>query len=246
MTLTTGLWSTAAAPATAQQPSEQEGMRRCATWCRSLDPVELALPASALRDNSAAKWARDHGLTVEVRSSGDLATAIGTGIHPMRLVVHADGFNGDELVFCSANLGVGRVVADSVEQVRLLVSCAVRHRRQRVILSATAADAVAAVMTGPRLDLVGLYRETDSGKDSSTGLPEAVGDLIAEMADIRRKHAVVLSRVWVGGGGFDIGTGPDDLSELGRAVETTLDDACATLRFPRPVVVVSAGLRGVR
>ncbi|KHO22860.1 hypothetical protein QQ44_21020 [Mycolicibacterium setense] len=246
MTLTTGLWSTTAAPSTAQQPSEQEGMRRCATWCRSLDPVELALPASALRDNGVAKWARDHGLTVEVRNSGDLATAIGTGIHPMRLVVHAGGFNGDELVFCSANLGVGRVVTNSVDQVRLLVSCAVRHRRQRVILGATAAGAVDAVLTGPRVDLVGLYREIDSGKDSFTGFPETVGDLITEMADIRRERDVVLTRVWVGGGGFDIGTGPDDLSELGRAIETTLDDACATLRFPRPVVVVSAGLRGVR
>ncbi|WP_235732597.1 type III PLP-dependent enzyme domain-containing protein [Mycolicibacterium septicum] len=238
MTLTTGLWSTS----TAMLPRspEHEAMHRCATWCRSLDPVELALPARALRDNNVAKWARDHGLTVEVRGSGDLATAIGTGIHPMRLVVHADGFSADELVFCSANLGVGRVVANSVEQVHLLVSCAVRHRRQRVVLGASAVDAVTAVLNGPRLDLVGLYREIDSGNDCFTDFPEMVGDLIAEMADIRRRHAVVLTRVWIGGGGFDFGTGPEDLSELGRAIEMTLDDACATLSFPRPVVVVSA------
>ncbi|SFF63428.1 Pyridoxal-dependent decarboxylase, pyridoxal binding domain [Mycobacterium sp. 455mf] len=219
---------------------EHEAMHRCATWCRSLDPVELALPARALRDNNVAKWARDHGLIVEVRSSGDLATAIGTGIHPMRLVVHADGFSADELVFCSANLGVGRVVANSVEQTHLLVSCAVRHRRQRVVLGASAVDAVAAVLNGPRLDLVGLYREIDSGKDCFTGFPEMVGDLIAEMADVRRRHAVVLTRVWICGGGFDFSTGPEDLSELGQAIEMTLDDACATLSFPRPVVVVSA------
>ncbi|MGW4097329.1 LysA protein [Mycobacterium sp. NPDC004974] len=244
MTLTTGLWSTS----TAMPPRspEHEAMHRCATWCRSLDPVELALPAGALRDNSVARWARDHGLAVEVRSSGDLAAAIGTGIHPMRLVVHADGFDGDELVFCSANLGVGRVVANSVEQVHLLVSCAVRHRRQRVILGATAADTVSAVLNGPRLDLVGVYREIGSGEDCFTGFPDAVGELIAQMADIRRTHAVVLTRVWIGGGGFDFTTGPDDLSELGRSIEMTLDDACATLRFPRPVVVISAGLGGSR
>ncbi|MFN6549963.1 LysA protein [Mycolicibacterium septicum] len=223
-----------------ERSPEHEAMHRCATWCRSLDPVELALPAGALRDNNVAKWARDHGLAVEVRGSGDLAAAIGTGIHPMRLVVHADGFSADELVFCSANLGVGRVVATSVEQVRLLVSCAVRHRRQRVILGATAADAVTTVLNGPRLDLVGLYREIDSAEDCFTAFPAAVSDLITEMADIRRRHAVVLTRVWIGGGGVDFSTGPDDLSELGQAIEMTLDDACATLGFPRPVVVVSA------
>ncbi|MEN3219935.1 LysA protein [Mycolicibacterium porcinum] len=239
MTLTTGLWSTSSAMLPASP--EQEAMRRCATWHRSLDPVELALPARALRDNHVAKWARDHGLVVEVRNSGDLATAIGTGIHPMRLVVHADGFSGDELVFCSANLGVGRVVADTPEQIQLLVSCAVRHRRQRVILGATTADRVTAVLNGPRLDLVGVYREIDSGKDGFTWATEMVGDVIAEMADIRKTHAVVLTRVWLGGGELGFDPGPDDLAELSRVIEMTVDDACATLRFPRPVVVVSAG-----
>ncbi|MGV0738167.1 LysA protein [Mycobacterium syngnathidarum] len=244
MTLTTELWSTSSAML---PPSpEQEAMRRCAAWHRSIDPVELALSARVLRDNNVAKWARDHGLIVEVRDSADLATAIGTGIHPMRLVVHADGFTGDELVFCSANLGAGRVVANTAEQIQLLISCAVRHRRQRVILGATTAEAVTAVLNGPRLDLVGVYREIDSRNDGFTEFPEVVGDVIAEMADIRCTHAVVLTRAWVGGGAFGFDAGPDDLSELSLAIESTVDDACATLRFPRPLVVVSAGPDGVR
>lgn len=237
--MSTGLRSTFLAPP--QRSPEWDAMRRCATYCRSLDPVELALPAWALRDNNVARWARDHGSIVAVTSGRDLAVAIGTGIHPMRLVLHADGFTGDELVFCSANLGVGRVVANSVDQVRLLASCAVRHRRQRVILGVTGTDAVAAVLDGPRLDLVGLYREIDSGKDYFTGYPAAVGDAIAVMADIRRTHGAVLTRVLVGGG-FDVDTGPEDLSEFAQAIEMAADDACATLQFPRPVVVVSAGL----
>lgn len=243
MTLTTGMWSTSSAMPAASP--EQEAMRRCATRHRSLDPVELALPARALRDSHVAKWARDHGLVVEVRTGADLVTAIGTGIHPMRLVVHADGFGADEIVFCSANLGIGRVVVNTPAQIQLLVSCAVRHRRQRVIVGVTAADVVTAVLNGPRLDLVGLYREIDSGRDCFTATPELVGEVIAELADIRNAHAVALTRVWVGAGfGFD--AGPDDLSELSRTIEMTVDDACATLRFPRPVVVVSCGRGGPR
>ncbi|WP_083654072.1 hypothetical protein [Mycobacterium sp. GA-1841] len=220
--------------------AERQAMHRCAACCRQLDPLELVLPAQALRDVNVAKWAREHGSTVAVRSSDDLATAIGVGIHPMRLVVHADGFRGDELVFCSANLGVGRVVADSVEQIRLLASCAVRHRRQRVILGTTDADTVAAAITGPRLDLVGLYREIASGGDFVGECPTIVGDLVAAMSEIRRRHDVVLTRILIGGG-LDLGARPDDLSEFARAVEMTLDDACATLGFPRPVVLVTAG-----
>ena len=244
MTLSTGLWSSSAA--TLQRSPEREAMRRCATYCRSLDPVELALPAPALRDSNVAKWVRDHGLAVAVGGGADLAVAIGAGIHPMRLVVHADGFSGDELVFCSANLGVGRVVASSVEQIDLLTSCAVRHRRQRVILAATDTDAVAAVVNGPRLDLVGVYGEIASGQDAFTRTPAVVGDLIAVMADIRRAHNVVLTRVLVGGAVLGLGVGRDDLSEFAQAIEMTLDDACATLRFPRPVVVIAGELAGRR
>ncbi|WP_066899031.1 hypothetical protein [Mycolicibacterium houstonense] len=172
--------------------------------------------------------------------------AIGTGIHPMRLVVHANGFSGDELVFCSANLGVGRVVASSVEQIDLLTSCAVRHRRQRVILAGSDNDAVTAVLNGPRLDLVGMYREIDSGRDDFTGAAAVVGDLVAAMADVHRAHGVVLTRVLVGSADLDLAVGPDDLSGFAQAIEMTLDDACATLRFPRPVVVIAAGLAGRR
>lgn len=239
VTITAGFWSTSSA--TSQASPEREAMRRCAAYCRSLDPVELALPARALRDNNVAKWVRDHGSIVAVRGSADLTVAIGAGIHPMRLMVDADGFSGDELVFCSANLGVGRVVVTDVDQIQLLASCAVRHRRQRVILGVTDADAVSAAIKGPRLDLVGLYREIDSRQDCFAAYPDAVGDLIAVMADIRRAHGTVLTRVLVGGG-FDLDAGPENLFTLAQAIEMTLDDACATLRFPRPVVVVRAGL----
>ncbi|WP_280835514.1 LysA protein [Mycolicibacterium frederiksbergense] len=207
--------------------------------------MEFAVPAEVLKDNGVAKWVRDHGVTVAVRTSADLGAAIGAGIHPMRLTVHADGVNANELVFCSGNLGVGRVVANTIEHVGLLASCAVAHRRQRVVLGADAvlAGAVAAVLNGPRLDLVGLYREISSREHYLAGYPAVISDLLAVMADIRRAHGVILTRAVVGGGGFVFGEGPADLSEFAETIEVTLDDACATLRFPRPVVMVSAAAK---
>lgn len=258
MTLSTSFLSmlAAAAPATTVQPvrvervnhrvsPEQVAMRRCAAYCRSLGEVELAVPAQELGDHAVAKWVRDHGVSVDVRSGSDLTAAIAAGIHPIRMTVHADGLIPNELLFCTANLGVGRVVATETEHVELLAAAAVPHRRQRVLVgfgfeSYGADDAIAAVLAGPRLDLVGLHCEISSGENYFAGYPAAVGDMLIEMAQIHREHGIVLTRAAVGGGGLVFGHCPCDLSELAEAIDETLDDACATLRFPRPVVMAMA------
>lgn len=217
-------------------------MRRCAITRRSLGTVELALPAMALKDHVVAKWARDHGVAVVVRTGPDLGAAIGAGIHPMRLTVHADGLIANELLFCTANLGVGRVVVTTTEQIELLAASAVPHRRQRVLVGMTRVakrEAVTAVLGGRRLDLVGMSCEIGSDEHHFVSYPAAIGDMLAEMKRVHREYGVVLTRIAIGGGGFVFGDGPDDLSELAAVIDETLDDACATLRFPRPVVVIA-------
>ncbi|OBB81383.1 hypothetical protein A5719_21210 [Mycolicibacterium peregrinum] len=216
---------------------------------RSLGVVELSLPATALADSRVAKRARDHGLAVEVRTGADLITAIGVGIHPMFLIVYADRMTADELVFCTANLGVGRIVVTTTDQVDLLVSATVAHRRQRVLVGMTrVADdkVVDAVVAGRRLDLVGLACEIGSGEDAFVSYPAAMGDMLAEMAQIRRAHSIVLTRVAISGDGFAVDETPGGLSELAELIDQTLDDACATLRFPRPVAMVTAQPAGTR
>lgn len=232
MTLTTDVDS--------RHSADREAMRRCAVCCRYLGKIEFALPAPALRNNAVAKWVGDHDVTVAVRSSADLGVAIGAGIHPMRMTVHANGLTANELVFCSANLGVGRMVTDTAEQIGLLTSSTVRHRRQRVLVDVAGIDTVVAVLAGTRLDLVGVYCEITSREPFFVSYPAAVGDMLATMADIHCKHGIVLTRAVVGGGRFVFDEHVADLSELASAIEETVDDACATLRFPRPVVVVSA------
>ncbi|MDV3129079.1 LysA protein [Mycobacterium sp. 21AC1] len=207
---------------------------------RLLDMVEISLRATALSDGAVAKWVREHSVAVEVRTGSELSTAIGASIHPMRLLVHADGMTADELVFCTANLGAGRLVVTTVEHVELLASAAVPHRRQRVLIgmpSVAAADVVSAVLAGPRLDLVGLSGEIGSGAHHFVRCSAAVGDLLVEMAGIRRERGVVLTRIALGGEFACFG---GDLYGCAEEIEATLDDACATLRFPRPMVVISA------
>jgi diaminopimelate decarboxylase len=242
----------------AEPAAEQEAVRSCASTQRSMGMVELALPASALKDSAVARWARDHGVTVGVRTSRELGVALAAGILPMRMTVHAGGLNANELLFCTSSLGVGRVVVDSEYQIEQLASA--NGRKQRVLVGVTrrgegvgfgfdtheATEAYSAVLACPRLDLVGLYSEIGSDEHHFVSYPAAIADMLAEMAQIRRDHGVVLTRIGLGGHEFTFGDGQGHLAEVAAAVDETLDDACATLRFPRPVVTVLAEPVGIR
>ncbi|MDT5163981.1 MAG: diaminopimelate decarboxylase, partial [Mycobacterium sp.] len=73
--------------------------------------------------------------------------------------------------------------------------------------------------------------------------PAAIGHMITEMTQIRRRDGVVLTRLCLGGGrAVPSGDWAIELPELATQIEQSLDDACATLRYPRPLVVLSPGL----
>ncbi|WP_049745202.1 LysA protein [Mycolicibacterium goodii] len=204
---------------------------------RQLGVVELALPAITLRDNAIARWVRERSVAVEVRDGHELAIARSADVHPMRMTAHADGLSADELVFCSAGLGVGRVVVTTADHVDVL---AATRRRQPVLMGALRRRVARAIFDCPTVDVVGIYRDVDHAQHHCVSYPSAVGAMLAEMSRIRRDHGVMLTRIALGGRHLTFGAGPGELSEVAAAVDETLDDACATLRFPRPSVVVSA------
>jgi diaminopimelate decarboxylase len=227
---------------------------RCVSYRRALSMTEMALPALALRNSAVAKWVRDQNLAVDVRSSEDLGVALAAGVHPARVTTHADGLTANEILFCTANLAVGRVVVNSTEQVDLL-SSVIPQRRQGVLVgmpdvnapaygrSGEADDAIAATIDHRRLDLIGLQCEIGSRERDFISYPAAIGHMIAAMADIWDRHDVVLTRLALGGGrAVPPGEWAVQLPKLASEIDESLDDACATLRFPRPRVTVSAGL----
>jgi diaminopimelate decarboxylase len=109
--------------------------------------------------------------------------------------------------------------------------------------SGDADDAVGAVLDGRRLDLIGLQCEIGSREHDFISYPAAIGHMIAAMTHIRERHDVVLGRLVLGGGrAVPAGDWAVQLPKLASEIDESLDDACATLRFPRPRVGVSAGL----
>lgn len=222
--------------------------------CReSLSPAEVSVPVAMLGDAGVAAWVRAHRVTVEVRSVAELCEAVSAGIDPDLFTVYTDGFDAAD-VGGLASLGPGRVVIGCVEHIDAFGD-GVQQGRRSVVLRMRAsarshgkgfnvdsrdADwAVERVLAYPGLDLIGVHCDVDSDGDSVT-YSAAIGDLIAQMEHIRRRFGLLLTRLGLGGGRIACGGVTEDTRRaLGAEIDAAADDACATLRFPRPVITVA-------
>lgn len=221
--------------------------------------AEIAFPATALRNHLLARWVRAEKVAVDVRSGEDLGVAIAVGVHPARMTVHADGLAAHEAVFCASNLAVSRMVVSSTERLDVLRGGIGPHQRQAVLLqmvdgnvrcaagdfgfrydSVEAEEAIATAMASPKLSLVGLHGDIGAQVGDSVSYPAAIGDMIAEMACIRDTHGQVLTSVSLGGRSIPNGDWASELPRHAASIDESLDDACATLRYPRPGVALSA------
>jgi diaminopimelate decarboxylase len=112
-----------------------------------------------------------------------------------------------------------------------------------VLVDVTTADGRVAegVLECAGLRLIGLHLRMESSSPTADCYAAAVGQLIAQMAHLRRQIGVLLTRVSVAGAGA---LSPSPLTSrslvaLDAAIEDAIDDACARHRFPRPVLVLA-------
>lgn len=205
-------------------------------------PADVSFPAAALRDARVARWLREQRMAVDVRTLAELHSAISVGIHPGLMTVHAEQLDGAHIRRARA-AGVGRVVLSRPHHVAAFRP----GRTQNVLLrmtdpapgndSAAAADAVIGCRS---TRLIGLSGEIGAADDSLVSTPRLVSDMIAQMDDIRRRHRIVLTRLIVGVGDAVAAEACSVVCrDLAEMIGDSVDDACATMRFPRPVIVLA-------
>lgn len=243
-------------------PAERMQIRRLIDYRESCAPAEVAFPARALRDAGTVRWIRDQRLAIDVRTLSELCSAISAGIHPALITVHDDRLDPDEICGVGA-LGVGRVVLSCIENIASLGG-GISGRTQNVLLRMTdatpagseqrqfvfdshEADVAADAVIGQRsLILIGLQCEVGAELDDFVSYPAAIGNMIAQMDQIRRRHDILLTRLGLGGGSALAAADSSIVRrDLAEEIDGAVDDACATLRFPRPSVVISAGAQFV-
>ncbi|WP_405161560.1 diaminopimelate decarboxylase [Nocardia sp. NBC_01499] len=243
---------------------EREVRQRCRAYRKTFPEAEIAYAATALLIGAVADWVTGEGLSIVVRSSGELAAALDAGVDPKRIILHANGLPHETLVTAAARR-VGRIVVGSLAEITLLA--AVVTRPQRVLLrvcpgierdSASDLDqpgfplgevdaAVAQVLGAPMLDLIGFHCHLGSQIYNPDHYGEAIRRMVAEMAQVRHDHDRILTDLDLGGGhaiAYRNGDAEMNLPELSAIIEDALDAACARQHYPRPNVALEPG-RGI-
>lgn len=238
-------------------PADRVVIHRLIGYRDSFMPAEVSFPACALREAGVARWLRDQRLAIDVRTLSELYSAVSVGVHPVLMTAHADQFDADDIRRISA-VGVGRVVLSCPEHIAALGAERVGHA-QNVLLRMTDATATAinrrhfvfdshdaelaaeAVIRQRSLTLIGLQCEVGTAVGDFVSYPAAIGNMIAQMDDIRRRHDVLLTRLDLACGKALVADDhPAVRRDIAEEIEGAVGDACATLRFPRPTVVISA------
>lgn len=209
-------------------------LRRCAMFRKGFPGAAVAYPADVVGVDAVGNWVRREGLIVDVESTDELDQVVAAGIPPLRIVAHrADGVAS--LIRHAANIGVGRFVLDSTQQIAILADSAERTRRVMVDVTRRSADELAAqIGAHRRLELVGLHCRLGDSDDVAAVVP----DMISQMAWLRREYGVTLMRIGLG----DLDAGECDVRGLRRVadiIDEAVENSCARHRYPRPVLTLS-------
>ena len=225
---------------------------RCTAWRDAFSDADVYYAGKAFLCTTVARWVAEEGLSLDVCTGGELAVALAAGFPVERLLFHGNNKSVAELTR-AVEVGVGRVVIDSFEELVRLAAVAERaDTRQAVYLRVTpgveahtheyvatgqedqkfgfslasgaAAEAVRRVLGLPALELVGLHCHIGSHIFDTRGFSLAAHRMVELLSAIRDEHGVELPELDLGGG-------------LGIAY-TAADD-------PMPVKEVADGLRAI-
>jgi len=184
--------------------------------------------AKAFLTTTIARWVVDEGLGIDVASGGELAVAVRAGVPGERLLMHGNNKSMAEIEAAVA-AGVGRIVADSFDDVVRIADVALRagvvqpvlvrvtvgveahthefiataHEDQKFGLSMSsgaAQEAVRRIVALPSLRFVGLHSHIGSQIFVASGFEVAAHRAVRFLDRIRSEHGVVVTELNLGGG----------------------------------------------
>ncbi|HYA67986.1 MAG TPA: diaminopimelate decarboxylase [Acidimicrobiales bacterium] len=182
----------------------------------------VAYATKAFLCSAMARLASEEGMTLDVSTGGELHVALAAGVDPQRLVLHGNNKSVAELAR-ALEVGVGRIVVDSFDEIARLARLTARSRRRQGVLvrvtpgveahthefvrtgqedskfgfglaSGAAADAVARLSSMPGVELMGVHAHIGSQVFRVASFAEEVGVLAGFFAPLG------LPELCVGGG----------------------------------------------
>ncbi|MGV0596094.1 hypothetical protein [Mycolicibacterium porcinum] len=216
-------------------------LRRCAVWRSAFKGFSVSYPAELLSFEPAAEWMRRHRVTVDVVTAAEFNLALASSIRSAQLVMHP---RNAAAIACAGTGRAARLVVESAQQAAAVARGAQRCEHVLVDAGHEMPTVLAEVFRHSQLDLGGLHCTADPSHDA-LGLG-ALRTALADMAMIRRRHAVLLSRISLAGldGGL-FGLRPWALRRVADALSEVLEEQCARYRFPRPALTVAPSVRAL-
>ena len=209
-------------------------------------PTQVYYAGKAFLCTSIVKWLTEEGLSIDVCTAGELETALRGGADPARILFHGNNKSNAELER-AVEVGVGRIVVDSLveiqrlnqiaavhgvtQQVLVRVTVGVEahthefiataHEDQKFGLSVSSGAALAgveAVLGADALSLLGLHSHIGSQIFDAAGFEVAAHRVVDLAALIRDEFDFTISELNLGGGmGIAYVAGDDPLDVAAMA-----------------------------
>jgi diaminopimelate decarboxylase len=220
---------------------EADFRRRAAAFRDAFSDYDVYYAGKAFLCTTVARWLAEDGLSLDVCSGGELAVAERAGFPMERVGFHGNNKSVGELER-AVELGVGRVIVDSFQEVERLAAVAselgrtvgvmvrvtagveahtheyiaTAHEDQKFgfsIASGDALDAVRRVHEAPGLRLLGLHSHIGSQIFDTSGFEVAARRVLALHARVVEEVGVEMPEMDLGGGFGIAYTTQDDPSD---------------------------------
>ncbi|MEO8105997.1 MAG: diaminopimelate decarboxylase [Actinomycetes bacterium] len=207
---------------------EDDFRGRAQAYARAFTGTDVYYASKAFTTVELLRWVAEEGLGLDVATGGELAVAERAHFPMERVLFHGNNKSVAELTH-AVELGVGRVVIDSTEEIRRLARCAEETGvRQQVLVRVTvgveahthefiatahedqkfgfslasgaASRAIELVLLQPSLELVGLHSHIGSQIFDTSGFEVAAHRAIELLAQVRERHGIELPELNLGGG----------------------------------------------
>ena len=223
---------------------EEDFRGRCRAFHDAFGPgAAVAYAAKAFCCRGVLRWVTEEGLGVDVCTGGELEVALRAGVPPAAITMHGNNKLPAELNR-AVEAGVGRIVADSFDEISRLAALAGRpaasplrvlvrvttgveaavhefvataHDDQKFgfSLSSGAADeAVRQVLACPGLELAGLHSHIGSQIYDTAGFEVAAHRVLELAVRIRDQHGIEIGELDLGGGFGIAYTAGDDPQDV--------------------------------
>jgi diaminopimelate decarboxylase len=247
---------------------EEDFRARCRAFKAAFRDAEVFYAGKAFLCKAIVRILIEEGLSLDVCTGGELATALAAGMDPVRIGFHGNNKSMSELTR-AAEAGIGRIIVDSFDEIDRLTSLkrrvpvmvrvtvgveahthefiATAHEDQKFGFALAGGDAFRAaqrILSDDVLELRGFHSHIGSQIFDASGFEVSARRVLALHKRVRDELGAELPELDLGGGFGIAYTSQDDPSpagDLADRMNKIVEDECAVLDVRKPHLSVEPG-----